>query len=148
MSVLPAGLPAPTATGDGLDRPYWEGTRAHELRVQRCASCSTWRWGPEWICHACRSLATQWLAVEPVGSIYSWERVWYPVHPALAESLPYVILLVELPAAGGVRMVGNLAGDARAEVRIGARVRAVFEDHDDAEPPYTLVQWKIEEATR
>ena len=148
MSVLPAGLPAPTAAGDGLDRPYWEGTRAHELRVQRCASCSTWRWGPEWICHACRSLATQWLAVEPVGSIYSWERVWYPVHPALAESLPYVILLVELPNAGGVRMVGNLAGDARGEVRIGARVRAVFEDHDDADPPYTLVQWKIEEETK
>jgi uncharacterized OB-fold protein len=148
MSVLPAGLPAPTATGDGLDRPYWEGTRAHELRVQRCASCSTWRWGPEWICHACRSLATQWLAIEPVGRIYSWERVWYPVHPALAESLPYVILLVELPTAGGVRMVGNLAGDPRAEVRIGARVRAVFEDHDDADPPYTLVQWKIEEETK
>jgi uncharacterized OB-fold protein len=45
-------------------------------------------------------------------------------------------------------MVGNLAGDPRGEVRIGARVRAVFEDHDDADPPYTLVQWKIEEGTK
>jgi uncharacterized OB-fold protein len=88
------------------------------------------------------------VAVEPVGRIYSWERVWHPVHPALVAALPYVILLVELPEAGGIRMVGNLVGDARGEVRIGARVRAVFEDHDDVDPPYTLVQWRIEEEAK
>ena len=142
MSVLPRGLPAPVPAADGLDRRYWEGTRNHELRVQRCASCSAWRWGPEWVCHACGSFDTQWVAVEAAGRIFSWERVWHPVHPALGAAAPYVVLLVELPHAGGVRMVGNLAGDARAAVRIGDRVRAVFEDHDD-DPPYTLVQWKL-----
>jgi uncharacterized protein len=30
---LPAGLPAPVAEPDGLDRPYWEGTRRGELWV-------------------------------------------------------------------------------------------------------------------
>jgi hypothetical protein len=39
-------------------------------------------------------------------------------------------------------MIGNLVGDR--EPKVGARVRAVFEDHLDAEPPYTLVQWQIE----
>ena len=29
---LPAGLPRPVAEPDGLDTPYWEGTRARELR--------------------------------------------------------------------------------------------------------------------
>ena len=28
------------------------------------------------------------------------------------------------------------------EVTIGASVEAVFESHDDATPPFTLVQWK------
>ena len=145
MSVLPPGLPAPLPARDGLEAPYWEGTLAHELRVQRCRACHTWRWGPEWICHSCHAFDTDWIAVEPVGRIYSWERVWHPVHPALGEAVPYVIVLVELPHAGHVRMIGNLAADPRRAVAIGARARAVFEDHGEAKPPYTLVQWKIEE---
>jgi uncharacterized OB-fold protein len=148
MSVLPRGLPAPVPSPDGLDRPYWQGTRAHELRVQRCTSCSEWRWGPEWICHACGSFGTEWVAVEPTGRIFSWERVWHPVHPELTTAPPYVVLLVELPHASGVRMVGNLAGDPRGHVRIGARVHAVFEDHHEADAPYTLVQWEIEEESK
>jgi uncharacterized OB-fold protein len=53
-----------------------------------------------------------------------------------------VVVLVELPHAGGVRMVGNLLGDPRQEVPIGAPVDAVFEPHDDATPPFTLVHWR------
>jgi uncharacterized OB-fold protein len=52
-------------------------------------------------------------------------------------------VLVELPDAGNVRMVGNLLGDPQQDVRIGADVEAVFEPHDDANPPFTLVQWKL-----
>ena len=142
-TALPPGLPAPAASRDGLEREYWEGTRAHELRVQRCADCGTWRWGPEWICFACRSFATEWVAVEPVGQIYSWERVWHPVHRSLGDAMPYVVALVELPHAGNVRMVGNLVGGG--EPKIGARVQAVFEDHGSGDSSYTLVQWKLEE---
>jgi len=46
------------------------------------------------------------------------------------------------PEAGAVRMVGNLLGDPAQEVPIGAAVEAVFEPHDDATPPFTLVQWR------
>jgi uncharacterized OB-fold protein len=53
------------------------------------------------------------------------------------------VVLVELPEAGGIRMVGNLLGNQTQEVRIGAEVEAVFEHHPDAEPPFTLVQWKL-----
>jgi len=47
---------------------------------------------------------------------------------------------VELPAADGVRLVGNLLGDPRAQVDIGASVTGVFEHHE-ADPPFTLLQW-------
>ena len=40
-------------------------------------------------------------------------------------------------------MLGNLLGDPHQEVTIGAAVEAVFEPHDDAPAPYTLVQWRI-----
>ena len=139
-AYLPAGLPKPVPQADGLDAPYWEGTRRGELRVQRCRACRGWQWGPEWICHHCLSFDLGWEAVEGRGTIYSWERVWHPVHPALKDACPYVVVLVELPHAGNIRMIGNLLGDPRQPVTIGAPVEAVFEPHGDAD--YTLVQWR------
>ncbi len=141
MAYLPEGLPAPMASPDGLDTPYYEAVARHELVVQKCNSCGTYQWGPEWVCHQCRSFDIGWEKVEPRGKIYSWERAWYPVHPAVAESLPYLVVLVELPHAGNVRMIGNLLGDATEPVVIGSDVAAVFEDHP-GENPYTLVQWE------
>ena len=141
-TYLPDGLPIPVATGDGMDTAYWEGTREHKLRVQRCNDCQTWQWGPEWICHKCLSFNMGWAEVTGKGQIYSWERVWHPVHPALKEACPYLVVVVELPQAGNIRMVGNLVGDWQQEVQIGDEVEAVFEDHNDTDPPFTLVQWK------
>jgi len=140
--VLPAGMPRPVPEADKLDAPYWEGTRVGELRVQRCGRCREFQWGPEWLCHRCLAFEMEWVAVAPRGRIYSWERAWHPVHPALKDHGPYVVVLVELPEAGNARMIGNLVGDPMQTVEIGAAVDAVFEPHDDATPPYTLVQWK------
>lgn len=52
-------------------------------------------------------------------------------------------MLVELSDAGNVRMFGNLVGDSPQEVVIGSEVEAIFEDHDDAKTPFTLVQWRV-----
>ena len=67
----------------------------------------------------------------------------HPVHPALREHGPYVVVLVELPEAGKVRVVGNLLGDPHQDVRIGAAVRGVFEHHADAGRPFALLQWTL-----
>jgi len=140
-TYLPGGLPAPAR--DTLSAPYWDGLREGRLRVQRCTHCGTWRFGPEWICHHCHAFNFAWEEVEPRGRIFSWERVWHPSHPALADHGPYLVVLVELPQAGGARLLGNLLGDPMQAVRIGTEVRGVFEAHDDAEPPYTLLQWRV-----
>ncbi|OAI44403.1 DNA-binding protein [bacterium SCGC AG-212-C10] len=139
---LPEGLPKPAPAGDGLGAEYWAGTLKHELWVQRCNACSAFQWGPEWICNECHSFDVGYAQVPNRGRIYSWERSWYPVHPALREGVPYVVVLVEIPEAGNVRMVGNLLGDAEQEVVIGSEVEAVFEDHADDQQPFTLVHWK------
>ena len=110
-SYLPSGTPLPAPSPDGLDQEFWDAARRHELKVQRCNNCQTFQFGPEWICHNCRSFDLGWAQVSGRGRIYSWERAWYPVHPALQNALPYVVVLVELPDAGNVRMVGNLLGD-------------------------------------
>jgi len=136
---LPEGLPAPSAAPDGLSQPYWDGAREGKLRIQRCRGCGAWQWGPEWVCHRCHSFDLAWEDITGRGRIWSYQRPHHPVHPALNGHGPYIVVLVELPEYGGVRMVGNLLGDPRQEVRIGAPVEAVFEHHKD----YSLVQWKL-----
>jgi uncharacterized OB-fold protein len=142
-SYLPAGLPVPVAEADGLSAPYWNGLRDNRLLVQRCEHCRTWQFGPEWLCHRCHAFDPEWTEVEPRGRIFSWERVWHPSHAALKNHGPYIAVLVELPHAGGVRMVGNLLGDPLQQVVIGAEVEGVFQHHRDSDPPYSLLQWRI-----
>jgi uncharacterized OB-fold protein len=141
-SYLPPGLPIPVPEPDGVSAPYWNGLREGVLRVQRCAHCQAWQFGPEWICHACLQFDPAWVEVEPSGLIFSWERIWHPAHPALKDHGAYLAVVVGLPHAGRVRMVGNLLGDPLQEVRIGAEVQGVFEHHPEASQPYTLLQWR------
>ncbi|HEY5680397.1 MAG TPA: OB-fold domain-containing protein [Pseudomonadales bacterium] len=140
---LRPGLPQPAPLPDGLDRPYWDGLREDRLMLQRCAQCGGWQWGPEWICHHCLGFELAFEAVTPRGIVYSYERVWHPVHPALAEQGPYLVVLVEIPQADGVRLVGNLLGDPLQDVEIGSAVEAVFEHHEDVDEPFTLLQWRL-----
>jgi len=139
--VLPAGLPRPIPSTEGLSAEFWAATLEHRLMIQRCTECRHWQWGPEIICRSCGSEALGYEQVKPEGKIYSWQRCWYPVHPALKETVPYLVVIVELAGAQGVRMIGNLVGDGQQELAVGDRVTAVFEDHP-GDDPYTLVQWQ------
>jgi uncharacterized protein len=142
-SYLPSGLPIPVAEPDGLSAPYWTGLRHNRLLVQRCSHCQTWQFGPEWLCHRCHAFDPEWTEVAPRGCIFSYERVWHPSHASLRNHGPYIAVLVELPHAGGVRMVGNLLGDPMQEVVIGTDVEGVLEHHPDSDPPYSLLHWRV-----
>ena len=141
-SYLPPGLPIPVPEPDGVSAPYWNGLREGVLRVRRCAHCQPWQFGPGWIRHSCPPFHPASLEVDPPGLIFSWERIWHPAHPALKDHGAYLAVVVELPHAGRVRMVGNLLGDPLQQVRIGAEVQGVFEHHPEASQPYTLLQWR------
>jgi uncharacterized OB-fold protein len=52
---------------------------------------------------------------------------------------PRIVMLVELPHAGDVRMIGNLLGDRHQVARIGDPVEAVLEPHADVRLPCALV---------
>ena len=142
-ACLPEGLPIPVAEPDGLSAPYWQGLREERLLVQRCARCKGWQWGPEWICHRCHSFELLWEPVEGKGRLHSWTRVWHPVHPALQRHGPYLLAVVELRHAGGIRMLGNLVGDPMQDPAFDAPVEVVFEHHPEATPPCSLAQWRL-----
>lgn len=123
---------------DGLDQPYWDGLKVGELRLQRCADCHTWIWGPQWICGKCHTMHPVWEAVEPTGTVYTWSRSHHPFLQEYADRTPYVTVLVELPQAGGRRVLG-LMPSADGDIRIGDRVRGRFELDEGAVWP--LLRW-------
>jgi len=143
MSYLPPGLPIPIPERNGLSAPYWEGLRRDALVIQRNPRTGAYQWPPQWIAHDDQGIDLDWVEVEPRGLIYSWTRVWHPVHPALRDACPYIVVVVELPHASNVRLLGNLLGDPRQSIEIGAEVEAVFEHHAEAQPPFSLLQWRL-----
>lgn len=84
-------------------KPFWEGTRAGELRLQRCDACSHVYFPPRPFCPACAGRAVSWFAASGRGSLYS-----YVIHhrPVPGFTPPYSIAVVEL--AEGPRLMTNI----------------------------------------
>jgi uncharacterized OB-fold protein len=96
------------------------------LAVQRCTECAALQHPPEEVCHACGSMSFDHVELAPRGTVHSYTVVHYPANPALADAVPYTVVLVALDDAPEVRVVGNLLGDG--DVRIGMPVVAVWEE--------------------
>lgn len=58
-----------------------------------------------------------WVPVKLDGRIFTWTRTWHAFGGTEGLGLPFVPVLVELPAAGGIRLLGLL--DSTGEPRIG-----------------------------
>jgi uncharacterized protein len=139
-----SGLPKPTANEPGpmrvpplltdLNRDYWTGGLAGELRILRCAACRLWNHPPTSICRNCLSRE---LVAEPVsgkGIVATFtinHHQWSPT----ATAKPYVIAIVELPEQSGLRQITNIINCPIADVRIGMLVRVVFEALEDVAVP-------------
>jgi uncharacterized OB-fold protein len=127
-------------SADGLDTDHWDGLRAGKLMLQRCRDCGTWVWAPRPICPSCHSFEMGWEEVDPVGTVYSWTRTWQPFTAEATGHLPYVVVLVELPAAGHCRVMGVLAHADGRTVRIGDRVRGEIEQ-PSGDGHWPLLRW-------
>ena len=97
---------------------FWEGTRAGELRLQRCQDCGHVYFPPRPFCPACSSRNVEVFKASGRGRLASYVINERP-HPAFDG--PYAIALVELEE--GVRIVSNLVGVSREDVRIGMPVQ-------------------------
>jgi uncharacterized OB-fold protein len=107
-------------------KPYWEACKRHELRVQRCRECQRYRFYPRTCCPHCLSFEADWEKVSGEGVIYSFTVVHRPPSEAFRDAVPYVVALIQLDE--GIRMMSNVAGCPADQVRIGMRVRAVFQE--------------------
>ena len=135
MTALPEGWTLPELTP--FNRAWFT---SGALAVQRCASCATPQHPPEEICHRCGAMTFDTTTLAPRGTVASYTVVHYAAHPALADAVPYTVVLVSLDDAPNVRVVGNLDGDA---VHIGMAVVPYWEERiaEDG-TPILLPQWR------
>ncbi|MCV7010264.1 bifunctional MaoC family dehydratase N-terminal/OB-fold nucleic acid binding domain-containing protein [Mycobacterium gordonae] len=120
---------------------FWEGVKAHELRIQKLADGSlqhppvpaVWQDPADPVDYAVASGR---------GTVYSFVVHHAPKVPG--RTLPFVIALVELEE--GVRMLGELRGVEPAAVEIGMPVRATYIDFPagDSGPEWTLYAWELD----
>jgi uncharacterized OB-fold protein len=128
--VAEGALP-PLPQPDAQTRGFWEGCRAHELRLLRCRECRTWVHQPAAMCHACGAQALDWAAVSGRGSVYTWTVVHHAPLPAFQERTPYVVAWIELVEQSGLRILSNVVGCAPEQLRAGLPVRVTFRDLSD-----------------
>jgi hypothetical protein len=126
MSTFPPAMPVPAVTDD--TRPFWDACARHELVIQRCTGCGTFRHLPTPVCWKCRSFAHEWVRVSGRGTVFTYAVVHRAFLPELAGHVPYVIVVVALDDAPGVRVVSNLVGTPAETLRLGLPVEVVFED--------------------
>lgn len=87
-------------------QPFWDGTAAGELRLQRCTACDAGHYfPPRPFCPSCLSDQVEWETVSGRGTLHT-----YVINHRAAPGFepPYAIAVVQLDE--GPRMMGNVIG--------------------------------------
>ena len=129
----------PLPYADAETAPYWQWAKRHELRMQRCADCSTLRFPPGPMCPSCQSQRDEWVRMSGGGTIYSWIVVHPPVLPAFTADAPYPVVLVQLDDHPSLRLVGQVVDIPIDQLAAGIPVEVVF---DDVTAEVTLPKWR------
>jgi hypothetical protein len=114
--------PRPKAAVTHDNRFFWEGVAQRELRIQRCNACGRLQHPPGPMCAGCHGLDLGYVRSRGRGTVYSFVYVHHPAVPPF--EVPNLVVLVELEE--GTRMVSNLVGAPREQVRIGLPVAVEF----------------------
>ncbi|HKY92565.1 MAG TPA: zinc ribbon domain-containing protein [Nevskiaceae bacterium] len=126
----------------GADGPYWNALAEGRLMLPRCRGCGRWHWPAVYRCGACGTWEPEWLDVEMTGRVFSWTRTWHPFGGSEGIGVPYVSLIVELPQAGGRRVIGLLAGD-EAGLAVGTPVRGEAAETVVGDTRIPSLRWRI-----
>ena len=140
--------------GIGADDRFWESLEDGVFRLPRCAGCAAWMWPAHHRCGSCGAWELRWEPVAMQGRVFSWTRVHAGIDRSRegAPEPPYVVVVAELPAAAGARVVGMLAGPEEPAgagvpggVRIGAPVTGNIDPPSARSRGYAAVRWTLGE---
>ena len=108
-----------------ISAPFWDGLRAHTVRIQQCDQ-DHWIFFPRTHCPHCGSRSLQWRSVSGAATLYSFTVARVPTLPEFTDEMPQLLAVVEL--AEGVHINTTLVGMEPADIRIGQALRPVFDE--------------------
>ena len=117
-------VPVPTS----ITRRFWDSVNAEALAIPRCRDCGAVHFYPHALCPSCMSPNLDQVPVSGNGTIYSYTIIRAP-QPAFKGMEPYAVVNVELDE--GVRIMANVRTDDVEKVRIGVRVKMIYEQSTD-----------------
>jgi len=107
-------------------KPYWDGARGGELRLQRCTACRTVIHYPRPWCPSCWATELEWFPASGRGRVVTFTVVHQAPFESYAADAPYVLAVVRLEE--GPQMMANVLGIDPQRMRIDLPVRVVFEE--------------------
>lgn len=116
-----------------LNRPFWDGAAAGELRFQRCAACDHLRYPISPNCPRCLDPGGEWVPVSGRGTVLSYAVFHRSYHPSRADAIPYTVALVQTEE--GPRMFSDLLLEDGETVDVGDPLVAAFVPAGDVVVP-------------
>jgi uncharacterized protein len=128
--------PVPLPNADS--RPFWQACNREELIYQHCQACGRAQFYPRSLCAGCGAGSLEWRKSRGLGTIYTFTVSFRPPNPAFSPDVPYVIALVDLDE--GFRMMLNILDCEPEAVRIGLRVKIVYETRGKQKIPQAVLE--------
>jgi uncharacterized protein len=120
-----------------LNKPYWEGLKHRELRLQKCDGCGAVWYPPSPLCPSCWSRKFTWTRLSGRGRVSSWVVFHQSYFRGYDNEIPYNVAEVELEE--GPRLLTNLVEVGDGRIHSGMLVEIVFDDVTDE---ITLAKFK------
>jgi uncharacterized OB-fold protein len=111
---------------DETSEPYWQGTQAHRLLIQRCPVTGRYQWYPRAHSLHAPAHAPLWVQASGRGTVFSFTTIHRGNGP---RRPPYVCAMVALEEGG--LFLSTLRGVDEEHIAIGMPVEVDFERVDD-----------------
>lgn len=125
MPQLPKPRPVPTPT----TKPYWDALAEHRVRIQYSPSLGEYVFYPRVISPRTLADDLEWREISGKGTLYTYTVAERPVAPMFADPEPHILAIVQWDE--GPRVSTEIIGTEPSRLRVGMRVRPVFEDLPD-----------------
>jgi uncharacterized OB-fold protein len=122
-------LPVPQPTD--LTRPFWDGLRDGKVIIQYSPSARQWVFYPRVLAPGTLADDLEWREISGQGQVYTYTIAYRPTSPAWRDRVPQIIAVVEVDE--GARIPTELVGVAPGDVKVGLRVKPVFDRAADGE---------------
>ena len=121
---------------DVWSEPFWQATPEGRFILPRCTVTGRCFWPPAPVSPFTGRPAVEWVDSPGTGELFSFvvfHQKYFPGFPA-----PYPVVMVRLDE--GPMFLANLRGAAPDALRIGSRMRVVFDAENDG---FVLPQFEI-----